>query len=194
MYDYIKGRFISKSATQVIVEAGGIGYDISISLNTYSIIKDTEEGKIYLHLVVREDAHVLFGFAEVSERNMFRNLITVSGVGATTARMILSSLNPRELQQAIVEGNAPLLQRIKGIGTKSAQRIIIDLKDKLSKDQTGEVQILQTSGNTLRNEALSALLVLGFPKAQAEKAIDMVVARGNVSSVEQLIKNALANL
>ena len=194
MYDYIKGRFTSKSATQVIVEAGGIGYDISISLNTYSIIKDTEEGKIYLHLVVREDAHVLFGFAEVSERNMFRNLITVSGVGATTARMILSSLNPRELQQAIVEGNAPLLQRIKGIGTKSAQRIIIDLKDKLSKDQTGEVQILQTSGNTLRNEALSALLVLGFPKAQAEKAIDMVVARGNVSSVEQLIKNALANL
>ncbi len=194
MYDYIKGRFTSKSATQVIVEAGGIGYDISISLNTYSLIKDAEEGRIYLHLVVREDAHVLFGFAEVSERNMFRNLITVSGVGATTARMILSSLNPRELQQAIVEGNAPLLQRIKGIGTKSAQRIIIDLKDKLSKDQTGEVQILQTSGNTLRNEALSALLVLGFPKAQAEKAIDTVVARGNVNSVEQLIKNALANL
>ncbi|MEO8146473.1 MAG: Holliday junction branch migration protein RuvA [Bacteroidia bacterium] len=194
MYEYIKGRFTSKSATQVVVEAGGIGYDISISLNTFTLIKDAEEGKIYIHLVVREDAHVLYGFADVDERTMFRNLITVSGVGATTARMILSSLNPKELQQAIVGGNAPLLQRIKGIGTKSAQRIIIDLKDKLTKDPVEVSQILHTHGNTIRNEALSALLVLGFPKAQAEKAIDAAARKGNDASVEDLIKGALANL
>jgi holliday junction DNA helicase RuvA len=194
MYEYVKGRFISKSATQVIVEAGGIGYDISISLNTYTLIKDAEEGKIYLHLVVREDAQVLYGFADVDERTMFRNLITVSGVGSTTARMILSSLNPKELQQAIVSGNAPLLQRIKGIGTKSAQRIIIDLKDKLTKDPVEVSQILHSHSNTIRNEALSALLVLGFPKVQAEKAIDAASQKGNDSSVEYLIKGALANL
>lgn len=194
MYEYIKGRFTAKSATQVIVEAGGIGYDISISLNTFTLIKDAEEGKIYLHMAVREDAHVLYGFADVDERSMFRNLITVSGVGANTARMILSSLNPHELQQAIVGGNAPLLQRIKGIGAKSAQRIIIDLKDKLVKDPVEVHQILHSKSNTIRNEALSALLVLGFPKAQAEKAIDTAARKGNEASVEELIKGALANL
>lgn len=194
MYEYIRGRFVAKSATQVTVEAGGIGYDINISLNTFTIIKDIDEGKIYLHLVVREDAHVLYGFADLDERTMFRNLITVSGVGATTARMILSSLNPQELQQAIVGGNAPLLQRIKGIGAKSAQRIIIDLKDKLIKDPVEVMQLLHNKGNTIRNEALSALLVLGFPKAQAEKALDTATRKGDVESVEELIKGALANL
>lgn len=194
MYDYIKGKFTAKSATQVVVDAGGVGYDISISLNTFSKIKDADEGKIFLHLVVREDAHVLYGFADADERMMFRSLITVSGVGATTARMILSALNPHELQQAIISGNAPLLQRIKGIGTKSAQRIIIDLKDRLAKDPVETSQILQSKSNTIRSEALSALLVLGFPKVQAEKAIDLASRKGNDASVEELIKGALANL
>lgn len=194
MYDYIKGKLITKTATQLTVETGGIGYDISISLNTFTKIKDADEGKIFLHLAVREDAHVLYGFADMEERAMFRNLITVNGVGATIARMMLSSLSPFEIQQAIVQGNAPLLQRIKGIGTKSAQRIIIDLKDKLTKDPVDATHILPTQSNTIRNEALSALLVLGFVKAQAEKAIDLAIRKSNPASVEELIKGALASL
>lgn len=194
MYDYIKGKFTSKTATQITVEAAGIGYDINISLSTFTKIKDTEEGKLYLHLAVREDAHLLYGFADVEERTMFRNLITVSGVGANTARMMLSSCASIELQQAIVHGDVTLLQRIKGIGGKTAQRIIIDLKDKLSKEPLDTTQNLQIQGNTIRNEALSALLVLGFVKMQAEKAIDTAIKKSNPMSVEGLIKAALASL
>ena len=194
MYDYIKGKFASKTATQLTVEAAGIGYDINISLGTFTKIKDAEEGKIYLHLAVREDAHVLYGFADVDERSMFRHLITVSGVGTNTARMMLSSCASVELQQAIVNGDVVLLQRIKGIGGKTAQRIILDLKDKLRKEPFDAIQNLPIQGNTIRNEALSALLVLGFLKAQAEKAVDMAIKRNNPASVEDLIKGALASL
>ncbi len=194
MYDYIKGKFASKTATQITVEAAGIGYDINISLSTFTKIKDAEEGKLYLHLAVREDAHVLYGFADMDERTMFRNLITVSGVGANTARMMLSSCASVELQQAIVHGDVTLLQRIKGIGGKTAQRIILDLKDKLSKEPIDATHNLQIQGNTIRNEALSALLVLGFVKMQAEKAIDAAIKKSNPLSVEDLIKAALASL
>lgn len=194
MYDYIKGKFAIKTATQLTVEAGGIGYDINISLSTFTKLKDAEEGKVYLHLTVREDAHLLYGFADADERAMFRHLITVSGVGANTARMMLSSCSSIELQQAIVNGDVTLLQRIKGIGGKTAQRIILDLKDKLRKEPVDATQNLQIQGNTIRNEALSALLVLGFVKAQAEKAIDMAIKRNNPANVEDLIKGALASL
>lgn len=194
MYDYIKGKFATKTATQLTVEAGGIGYDINISLSTFTKLKDAEEGMVYLHLTVREDAHLLYGFADADERAMFRHLITVSGVGANTARMMLSSCSSIELQQAIVNGDVTLLQRIKGIGGKTAQRIILDLKDKLRKEPVEATQNLQIQGNTIRNEALSALLVLGFVKAQAEKAIDMAIKRNNPANVEDLIKGALASL
>lgn len=194
MYEYISGKFTYKSATYMVVEAGGIGYTIHISLNTYALIKDRDHGTIYTHLAIKEDAHLLYGFADETERKLFRHLISVSGVGAGTARMILSSLSPPELQQCIVTGNAPVLQNVKGIGAKSAQRIIIDLKDKLSKEsQSGLLPAI--TGNTNRDEALSALVTLGFAKNAAEKSVDLVMKSGQKElSVEALIKAALNNL
>jgi Holliday junction DNA helicase RuvA len=194
MYDYIKGTIAHLTATQLTIDNNGLGYDVSISLNTYSKLKELKQVTVYLHLAIKEDAHLLYGFADTDERWMFRQLITVSGVGANTARMMLSSLTPAELQQSIVQGNASLLQKIKGIGGKTAQRIILDLKDKLSKETMVESSILQTQNNTIRNEALSALLVLGFAKPVAEKAIDTLLKNQQPNTVEQLIKGALATL
>lgn len=194
MYDYISGKVISKTATHVIIECSGIGYHLNISLNTYSKINEAEHCKIFTHLAIKEDAHALYGFADEDERKMFRNLISVSGVGATTARMILSSLSPAELEQAILTGNAPMLQNIKGIGAKSAQRIIIDLKDKLGKSETSS-KIISVANNTNRDEALSALITLGFAKNAAEKSLDHAIKnKGTNLSVENLIKAALGNL
>lgn len=194
MYDYIIGKFSIKTATHFVVETGGIGYIVNISLYTYARIKDLEQGKIYVHLAIKEDAHTLYGFADETEKKLFRHLISVSGVGAGTARMILSSLSPPELHQCIVTGNAPVLQNVKGIGAKSAQRIIIDLKDKLAKESTGEFLSSQP-GNTSREEALSALVTLGFAKNSAEKSLDVAVRSGHTDmSVEALIKAALNNL
>ena len=194
MYEYLRGKFTAISATQLITECNGVGYDLSISLYTYSKLKDQAEGKVFTHLAVKEDAHVLFGFADEDERKMFRLLITVSGVGTNTARVILSSLNPVELQQTIMNGNAPLLQKIKGIGNKTAQRIILDLRDKVGKESISDVAFISVPGNTIKNEALSALLVLGFAKPNAEKALDSIIKRGNDLRVEELIKEALAIL
>lgn len=192
MYDYFEGRLEEKNPTYAVIDLQGVGYFLNISLNTFT--KLPEEGhkcRLYAHLVVKEDALVLYGFSETDERDLFRELISVSGVGAGTARMILSSLNPDEIAEAIVTGNAPQLQRIKGIGQKTAQRIIIDLKDRLSKDLIPH----QKSGfvhNTKREEALSGLIILGFQKTVAEKALNKVIeARGSALSVEELIRNAL---
>ena len=183
-----------KTATYVVVEAGGIGYFINISLHTYSRIKDLDHCKIFTHLSIKEDAHTLFGFADESEKKLFRHLISVSGVGAGTARMILSSLSPPEIHQCIVTGNAPVLQNVKGIGAKSAQRIIIDLKDKLSKESPGDF-LPAAKGNTSREEALSALVTLGFARNTAEKSLEQVLRSGPADmSVEALIKSALSNL
>lgn len=194
MYEYINGKLTVKTATYIVIETGGIGYNINISLNTFSKIKDLDVCKIYTHLSIKEDAHTLFGFADELEKRLFRHLISVSGVGATTARMILSSLSPAELHQCIVTGNAPILQNVKGIGAKSAQRIIIDLKDKLTKEAPGEVLQPRTD-NTNRDEALSALVTLGFAKNAAEKSLDQVLRSSQTSvSVESLIKSALNNL
>jgi holliday junction DNA helicase RuvA len=191
MYAFIEGKISEITPASVVIDCQGVGYDISISVNTYSQIKDQTNCRLFTHLAVREDAMVLFGFAKEQERALFRNLISVSGVGAGTARLILSSLTPEEVSGAIASGNVPLLQRVKGIGGKTAQRIVIDLKDKLGKDP-GLKDILGTPHNTKKEEALSALTMLGFNKKLAEKTIDKILKdEGTPLSVEQLIKSAL---
>lgn len=191
MYAFIEGKISDINPANVVIDCRGVGYDISISVNTYSKIKDLESCRLHTHLVVREDAMILFGFAGEDEKLLFRNLITVSGVGAGTARLILSSLTPEELTEAIVSGNVALLQRVKGIGGKTAQRIIIDLKDKLGKDP-GIREILASPHNTKKEEALSALSMLGFNKALAGKTIEKILKdEGSAISVEHLIKSAL---
>jgi len=192
MYDYLEGRLAEKNPAYAVIDVQGAGYFLNISLNTYSKLPDEDHRcKLYAHLVVKEDAFVLYGFAGSDERDLFRELISVSGVGAGTARIILSSLNPDEIAEAIVTGNAPLLQRIKGIGQKTAQRIIIDLKDRLSKELIPH----EKSGlvhNTKKEEALSGLIILGFQKMVAEKALNKVIeSKGSSLSVEELIRNAL---
>jgi Holliday junction DNA helicase RuvA len=194
MIHHIRGRLIFKSATHIVVEALGVGYDINISLHTYGQLGDSEEVMIYTHLNIREDAHVLYGFKEESERSLFSHLISVSGIGPNTARMMLSSMSPAEIQEAIIRGDVPVIQRIKGIGPKSAQRLILELQDKLKKQGPDSLLSLPKS-NTSREEALSALIMLGFAKNAAEKALDQVQkAEGAVLGVENWIKMALKNL
>ncbi|MCD4680779.1 MAG: Holliday junction branch migration protein RuvA [Bacteroidales bacterium] len=191
MYSYIEGKITEINPAYVIIETGGIGYMINISLNTFSHIKDKEICRILTHFVVREDAMTLYGFAREEERELFRHLISVSGVGANTARMILSSLTSKEIIEAITTNNVSVLQSVKGIGAKSAQRIIVDLKDKLSKDKN-ITEIFETSYNTLKEEALSGLLILGFTKNAAVKALDKILkTKSSPFTVEQLIKDAL---
>lgn len=194
MYAYIKGRLDFKSPTHVIVDAGGVGYHINISLNTYALLKDVELCKLYTWMHIKEDAHTLYGFADESERRLFLHLISVSGIGPGTGRMILSSITPAEIQAAIVKGDVSLIQRIKGIGPKSAQRMILELQDKLKKEGP-DTLIALPQYNTARNEALSALIMLGFAKQAAEKTVDQAIgaSEGNLT-VEQLIKIALKSL
>ena len=191
MYEFIKGRLIEKNPTYVVVEANGIGYVLHISLHTYTLLKEKEDCCLYAHFVVREDAQILYGFAEVEERELFRHLISVSGVGPNTARMILSSASPSEVANAIGQGNVPFLQGIKGIGAKTAQRIIVDLKGKLSKDLIPYEKV-ETGYNTKKEEALSGLVILGFSKMLAEKALNKIIEKeGAGLQVEQLIRHAL---
>lgn len=197
MYDYFDGRLCNISPTQVTVDCGGVGYALQISLHTYSVIKDKEAGRLFAHHVVREDAQLLFGFAEEEERRIFRELLSVSGVGAGTARVVLSSMTARQVKQVIVAGDVVSLQKVKGIGAKTAQRIIIDLQDKLKKgDQgTGVAIFISGSYNNGSEEALSALLTLGFSRASAEKAIQQASkSLGSAPPVEELIKVALTYL
>lgn len=190
MLDYIKGEIVELAPTHIILEQNGIGYEINISLYSYSQLQDLKKCQIFLHQVIREDAHLLFGFSSTEERRVFRLLISVSGVGANTARMILSSMSSQEVEQAIAEGNVGILQSIKGIGAKSAQRIIIDLKDKVIKT-SDSLQILRSTDNTIKNEALSALEILGFSKKQSEKVVDKLLLKNAQLPVEDLIKQAL---
>lgn len=191
MYEFIKGKIIEKNPAYTIIETQGIGYILNISIHTYSLIKENEHCLLYTHLVVRDDDMLLFGFIEKEERELFRQLISVSGVGVSTARIILSSLSPEEVCRAIAEGNTLLLQSIKGIGIKTAQRIIIDLKDKLSRDLIPQEKI-GFMHNTKKEEALSGLIILGFPKMIAEKGLNKIIqSEGTGLSVEQLIKQAL---
>ena len=194
MFAYIDGKLTFKCPTYVVVEAGGVGYHINISLNTYSALANTERCKIYTWLHVKEDAHTLYGFADEGERRLFLHLISVSGIGPTTCRMMLSSITPVEIQNAIIKADVVLIQQIKGIGAKSAQRIVLELQDKLKKEGPDSL-ISMPSHNTTRDEALSALIMLGFGKQVAEKAIDNAIKNaGEDLTVEQMIKVALKNL
>ncbi len=194
MFEYIDGKLIFKCPTYIVVETGGIGYHINISLNTYSSLGDAERCKVYTWLHIKEDAHTLYGFADEGERRLFLHLISVSGIGPNTGRMMLSSITPTEIQTAIVNADLPLIQRIKGIGVKSAQRLVLELQDKLKKEGTGSL-IAAPLNNTVREEALSALLMLGFTRQPAEKVINQVMKNQEQDlTVEEMIKIALKNL
>ena len=190
MYEYIEGEFVEISPAHLIVQAGHLAYHIHISVHTYSQISKQAKGRVYLHFVVREDAQILYGFGGREEREIFRMLISVSGVGANTARLILSSLSPEEITQAILAGNVALLQGIKGIGAKSAQRIIVDLKDKVGAG-AGIDELFLSQDNTSREEALSALVALGFPKKTVEKILTRILSEQPDLSSEEVVKAAL---
>ena len=195
MFNHFEGKVTVKTPTYAVLDCAGVGYLLNISLNTYSKIPDSGSFRLLSHLAVREDAMVLYGFADEEEREVFRQLISVSGVGAGTARMILSSMSPAEVVAAIHSGNVAALKSIKGIGEKSAQRIIVDLKGKFGKDVSINPLQFPGSDNKFREEALSALIALGFARNMAEKAVDKSLkSEGNVVSVEHLIKLALKNL
>jgi len=194
MYAYIDGKLVFKSPAYVVIDAGGIGYHINISLNTFSKLGDAERCRLYVWLHVKEDAHTLYGFADEGEKRLFLHLISVSGIGPNTGRMMLSSITPEEVQAAIVQGNVTQIQRIKGIGPKSAQRVILELQDKLRKEGP-DTLISMPANNTVKDEALSALVMLGFARNAAEKVIDQQIGRSTETlSVEQLIKSALKSL
>jgi len=193
MITHLRGKLVEKNPTYVIVECGGVGYFLNISLHTFSMLSDEENIFVYTDLLVKEDSHTLYGFAERAERDVFRLLISVSGVGASTARTMLSSLSPADVRDAIANGDVPVIQSVKGIGAKTAQRVILDLKDKILKVyDIGEVS--QQSNNTNKEEALSALEVLGFTRKQSEKVVDKVLSQDTLLSVENIIKQALKNL
>lgn len=188
MIAHLNGRLVEKTPTNIIVECSGVGYFVKISLNTFSSIGKEEQIKIYTQLQVREDAHTLYGFSTLKERLMFNHLISVSGVGANTAILMLSSLTSDEIASAILGNNVNLIQSIKGIGAKTAQRLIIDLKDKVGKSDFTTENIFVVN-NTNQNDALTALLSLGFDKVKAEKAINRIITEDQ--SVEDIIKQAL---
>jgi Holliday junction DNA helicase RuvA len=193
MYEFITGDIVERTPTYVVLETGNVGYYINISLYTYSNLPKQNPCQLFTHQIVREDAHILFGFISREEREVFRQLISVSGVGANTARLILSSLGPKEIEQAINEGNVAILQGIKGIGAKSAQRIIVDLKGKIS--MAAEVdELFPAQSNTQRDEALSALVNLGFARKTVEKVLDQILQGDDGLSMETLIKEALKKL
>jgi len=193
MIDYIKGTITQTNPTFITVETGGIGYFINISVNTFSKLESKSEIRILIHEIIREDTHQLFGFADSSERDIFRLLISVTGVGANTARMMLSSITPEEIEKAILGSDVSILKSVKGIGLKTAQRIIVDLKDKVGK-HAGSSEIFTFSDNTNREEALSALVMLGFAKNAVSKVLDKIVREEKNLTVEDIIKRALKNL
>ena len=193
MIDYIQGKVTRITPAFLTIETGGVGYFINISLSTFSKLEGKEQYKILVHEVIREDSHQLFGFADEEEREIFRFLISVSGVGAATARMMLSSLSSAEIEKSIIGSDVNVLKSVKGIGLKTAQRIIVDLKDKLGKP-SGSGEIFAFSDNTRREEALSALVMLGFAKSAVIKVLDKIAREEKDLSVENLIKRALKNL
>jgi len=190
MIAYLEGDFVYKSPAMVHVDVNGVGYEVMISLNTYSKIQNLEKGILYTHLLIREDSHTLIGFFEKAEKEIFILLIGVSGIGATTARVMLSFLKPEELARAIVTGDTRTLENIKGIGKKSAERIVLELRDKLSK-HTVETNISPMISNTLQGDALNALTALGINRQAADQAIQKALTTEPGLTVEALIKKAL---
>lgn len=193
MIAHLQGKLVEKSPTHIVIDCAGVGYHINISLHTYSLLPNTDFVKVYTHLQIKEDAHTLYGFIEKSEREIFRLLLSVSGIGAGIARTMLSSLDPRQITNAIASADVSTIQSIKGIGNKTAQRVILDLKEKVVKlYDLDELSVSQS--NTNKDEALSALEVLGFARKAAEKVIDKIIRETPNASVENLIKQALKNL
>ncbi|MFD2564084.1 Holliday junction branch migration protein RuvA [Aquimarina rubra] len=193
MITQIKGRLVEKNPTEVIIDCNGVGYMLHISLHTFSLLPDQELLQLFTHLQVKEDSHTLFGFAEKSEREIFRLLISVSGIGASTARTMLSSLHPDQIKEAIASNDVATIQSIKGIGAKTAQRVIIDLKDKILK--VYDIDELSVSlNNTNKDEALSALETLGFNRKLVSKVVDKILKTNPAETVENIIKQALKNL
>ena len=193
MITQIKGRLVEKSPTELVIDCNGLGYLVNISLNTFSLLSDSENISLFTHLQVKEDSHTLFGFFEKTERNLFRKLISVSGIGASTARTMLSSLNPEEIQRAILSEDVSTIQSVKGIGLKTAQRVIIELKDKVSLIDEGSGFSIDFANST-REESLSALEVLGYSRKQTTKVVDKLISEVSEISVEEIIKNALNKL
>lgn len=194
MYAYFDGTLVEKNPAYVVMDCNGIGYLLHISLHTFSKIPESGKCKLFAHQSIREDAHILYGFADQEERLMFRSLISVSGVGEATARVMLSSMSPADIQQAILSADVARLTSIKGIGEKSAQRIIVDLKNKLGKESFGSTPIIGGSHNKLRQEALNALETLGFARNAAEKIVDKTLREeGNTLTLEELVKKVLKN-
>jgi Holliday junction DNA helicase RuvA len=194
MITYLRGNITQKTPTYIVIEAAGVGYLVHISLHTFSQIEKKEEVKILTHLNIKEDSHSLYGFAEETERSLFRHLISVSGIGPNTAQIMLSSLNPEELRLAIIGEQEQVFRAVKGIGPKMAKRIILDLKDKLVKDSGDLPLTFPSQNNTIREEALSALVALGFQKIAVQKALNHLLKDQSIQSVEQLIKLALREL
>jgi Holliday junction DNA helicase RuvA len=193
MIAHIQGKIVEKTPTDVIIDCNGVGYFINISLNTYSKIPDTPTVKLFTFLQIKEDAHSLYGFVEKSERELFKLLLSVSGIGAGIARTMLSSLEPKQIIQSIATGNVTVIQSIKGIGSKTAQRVILDLKDKVIKIYNID-EISMVQNNTLKEETLSALEVLGYPKKSAERLVDKLIVDNPEASLENIIKLALKSL
>jgi Holliday junction DNA helicase RuvA len=192
MIAFLRGNFVYKSPALVQIETGGVGYELQISLNTFSRIQQLESGILLTYLHIREDAHVLYGFFDKTEKDMFIHLISVSGVGASTARMMLSSMKPEEISRAILQGNVRQLESIKGIGKKSAERIILELRDKLGKSKDETLNISSLTNNTVEQDALNALITLGIARPAAENAIKKVLSEGaGAEKIEDIIKKAL---
>lgn len=192
MIAFLKGKFVHKTPSHVFIDVNGVGYEVQISLNTYSKIQDQNDGILQTHLIVREDAHLLFGFFDLAEKEIFLQLIGISGIGANTARVMLSYMRPDELTRAIVQGNVKLLESIKGIGRKTAERIIVELRDKLAKQSVeSSVNISTFQSNTFQSDALNALIALGISRQAADKAIQKVLEQEPGIGVELLIKKAL---
>lgn len=197
MYAHLFGKLSSINPTTVVIDCAGVGYELHISLYTFERLKDLKEAKVYAHLAIKEDAHTLYGFFDEAERHLFRQLISVQGIGASTARMILSSTQPQELIGAIIQGNVALLKSVKGVGPKSAQRIVLELQDKMQKhDMEAGYSLGFASGNRNKEEAISALIMLGFAKSAVEKVVSKILeGPGNSElQVEEIIKRALKNL
>ncbi|MES2429646.1 MAG: Holliday junction branch migration protein RuvA [Bacteroidota bacterium] len=191
MYAYLQGKFTEKTPTQIYIDINGVGYEVNISLNTYSHIQNLNEGRLYTYLQVKEDGHTLYGFFDKAEKEMFVQLIGVSGIGASTARMMLSGLKPDEISRAILQSNVKLLESIKGIGKKTAERLVLELRDKVGKTTT-DVSTSFNQDNSLQQDALNALVALGISRSQAETAIQKIVlSEPNFSNLESLIKKAL---
>jgi len=191
MYAYLQGKFSYKSPAQVYIDVNGVGYEVNISLNTYSSIQQINEGRLYIHMQVKEDAHVLYGFYEKEEKEIFLLLISVSGVGASTARMMLSSIKPEEVSKAILQGNVKLLEGVKGIGKKTAERLVLELKDKVGKHLSSSGSTIVVS-NSIDQDALNVLMALGISRNQAEQSIQKIIRlEPEISNLEELIKKSL---